>query len=403
MGNEKIILQEDMVCYEEQGYYAFSWGDGWGSRDSQHKPEYGCVVKNKFRLWATKEKAIYYSKNSFELAKILAFPGILTYNNFRVIECWIPKGTEVCIEEGDIIASDWVIFTEKVIYPIKEVLMEEKKFIVSVNEKAKNNLPPEELKQIVNCIQSFWRIKFVCPFCGSNDVIINFYIRPEDFIFELEITCLGCKGITEHHMFSTCVRVIDRIGDIDSMIDRWYQRIKYYHYLKSALPERFALEVRARNEGNNVFLDDEARAKNCMITVSYNEDKGKWTEDYRDEDEAELNHCRCGGIAVMVKIVMEFGAYEVYDDYLYIVECPICGRRTRPYEDSNAAVCEWNGVEYTPHVETGRQRTEEEKECDKMLADLPDPMTSALKLLSEKKEFVGGDAPVIEGGVEDET
>ena len=271
--------------------------------------------------------------------------------------------------------------------------MEEKKFIVSVNEKAKNNLPPEELKQIVNCIQSFWRIKFVCPFCGSNDVIINFYIRPEDFIFELEITCLGCKGITEYHMFSTCVRVIDRIGDIDSMIDRWYQRIKYYHYLKSALPERFALEVRARNEGNNVFLDDEARAKNCMITVSYNENKGKWTEDYRDEDEAELNHCRCGGIAVMVKIVMEFGAYEVYDDYLYIVECPICGRRTRPYKDSNAAVCEWNGVEYTPHVETGRQRTEEEKECDKMLADLPDPMTSALKLLSEKKEFVGGDVP----------
>jgi len=97
----------------------------------------------------------------------------------------------------------------------------------------------------------------------------------------------------------------------------------------------------------------------------------------------EINKCKCGETAVIEEF--EFDV-EWYGISLFIVECPVCGRRSRPYRDEDEAICEWNGVEYKPYVEPPRERTEKEKEWDKRWAGLPIPMVSLLEGLAEKPQ-----------------
>jgi len=100
------------------------------------------------------------------------------------------------------------------------------------------------------------------------------------------------------------------------------------------------------------------------------------------EKALEINKCKCGETAVIEEF--EFDADE-YSVWVYIVECPVCGRRTRPYKDEEEAICKWNGVEYKPYVAPPKPRTEAENEYDKMFAGIPSPMTSLLAYLAEKE------------------
>ena len=100
----------------------------------------------------------------------------------------------------------------------------------------------------------------------------------------------------------------------------------------------------------------------------------------------EINKCKCGETAVVEEF--EFDADE-YSVWVYVVECPVCGRRSRPYTDEDEAICAWNGVEYKPYVEPPRERTEEEKEWDKRWARYPNPLTSILSAIAGKQQNKG--------------
>ena len=103
--------------------------------------------------------------------------------------------------------------------------------------------------------------------------------------------------------------------------------------------------------------------------------------------DTELNLCTCGGNASMHELDVDTFDPE-YNTAVYWVECDICGKKTRPFIESEKAECSWNGVEYVPE--------EIINEClrpnlfdDKYSIGYPilsrDPLTMLLESLARKK------------------
>ena len=126
--------------------------------------------------------------------------------------------------------------------------MIEDKFIIVTGDQ----VDFQEYNQYVEAINDSWQMKFVCPYCGSTEAVVTIDYGFNSFmpipVHNFEVTCKGCKGISEYYAISPFKDYLPQIKGVRAMFNRWYQRVWITHYIKSVLPEQFVAMMKMHND-----------------------------------------------------------------------------------------------------------------------------------------------------------